>query len=125
MAYTKDIDDCNTYFGATNHVKAEDWSLYESNEKSAAFAQAKRELELYFNMDLFDPSATDKYRCDYAHYEQTLFILEQTNRTRQSETSAETIITADTARRDTYTGVTIAPQAMRFLGITRGRIVRG
>ena len=125
MAYTKEISDCNTYFGATNHVQAYTWDQYEDNEKSGAFAQAKRELEVYLGRDLTDPSSSDKYRDDYAHFEQTLFLLEQTMRTRQAETGAELIETVDTEQRDKYYGVTISPMAMRYLAIPRVRDFRG
>ena len=125
MAYTKEISDCNTYFGATNHVQAYTWDQYETDERAGAFAQAKRELEVFLARDLTDPSSSDKYRDDYAHFEQTLFILEKTMRTRQSETGAELIETVDTEQRDKYYGVTISPMAQRFLAMPRVKIVRG
>ena len=125
MAYTKTISDCNTYFAAGNHPRAYDWDQYESDERDGAFAYAKRQLEIFFDIDLTDPSSTAKYRDDYAHFEQTLFVLEQMNRTRQSETGAEMLETVDTAERDKYQGVTVSPEARRFMAIKAVRVVRG
>ena len=125
MAYTKTITDANTYFGTGNHVKTYDWTSYSSTERGAAFAQAKRELEVFLGRDLYDPSSEDRFRDDYAHFEQSLFILEKTVRKRESETGAELIDTERNVQRDQYRGVTISPMAQRYLAFSRVRIVRG
>lgn len=125
MAYTKTISDANTYFAASNHIRSYDWANYEVAERTGALAQAKRELEVYLGRDLWDPTATDRYRDDYAHFEQTLFILEETVRMRQSQTGAELVETVSTEQRDKFYGVTISPMAMRYLAIPRVKFVRG
>ena len=125
MAYTKTITDANTYFGTDNHVKTYDWTSYETAERTASLAQAQRELEVYLNRDLSDPASGDRYRDDYACFEQALFILEKTIRTRESETGAELVETVDSENRDKYYGVTISPMAQRFLAMRRVKFVRG
>ena len=125
MSYTKDIDDANTYFGEGNHVKTYDWTSYETAERTAALAQAQRELEVFQNRDLVDPASGDRYRDDYACFEQALFILEETQRTRESETGAELVETVDSEQRDKYYGVTICPMAQRYLAKRRVKFVRG
>ena len=125
MAYTKDIDDANTYFASTSHVRSYDWLNYSTDERTAAITQAQREIELYLARDLDDPAATDRYRDDYACFEQALFILDNTVRTAQSANSAQIIASPDDEERDKFYGVTLAPQARRFLGLHRIRTVRG
>ena len=125
MAYTKDIDDANTYFGEESHVRHYDWTQYSTAERTAGLTQAQREIEVYQKRDLYDPADNDRYRDDYACFEQALFILDKTVRTRESETSAELVETVDTEQRDKYYGVTISPMAQRFLAIKRVKFVRG
>ena len=125
MAYTKDIDDADAYFAVTSHVKALDWANYGTNEKTAALTQAQREIEVMLNRDAYDPSTGDRYRDDYAIFEQALWLLEETVRTTNSQNSAQIIETVDSEQRDSTYGITICPQAMRFLQIQRVRISRG
>ena len=125
MAYTKDIADANTYYAETNHIRSNDWSNYTTGERTGGLAQAQRELEVYLARDACDPSADDRYRDDYAIFEQSLFILDETVRTLSSTTGAQMIKTVDSNERDKFFGVTICPQAMRYLALPRMRIVRG
>ena len=123
MAYDKTITDADAYFAT--HAKSYDWTQFTVTERTAVLTQAQRELELFMDRDLYNPADNDRYRDDYACFEQTLFILEKTVRTRQSETSAELVETADTEQRDKYYGVTISPMAQRFLAKQRVKFVRG
>ena len=123
MAYTKDIDDATTYFDT--HVKKLDWDNFGTDEKTAALVQAQRELEARLNRDMVDPSDDDRYRDDYAVFEQALFLLEETVRTTNSQNSAQIIETVDSEQRDKYYGITICPQAMIFLAVQKLRISRG
>jgi len=125
MAYTKDIDDANTYFGAASHVRATDWANIPVAERTAALAQAEREIEVRLNRDLYDPDATDRYRDDYAVFEQAFFLLEETVRTTHGTNSAQIIETVDSEQRDKLYGITICPQAMLYLQIQKLRIARG
>jgi hypothetical protein len=125
MAYDKDIEDADAYFDVDAHVKALDWANYTDNEKTAALVQAKRELELFLCRDLYNPASTDRYRDDYAHFEQALYLLEETVRTTNSQNSAQIIETADTEQRDKFYGITICPIAQKYLLQQRIRISRG
>jgi len=125
MSYTKGISDANTYYAATNHVRSYDWLNYSTNERTAALAQAKRQIEMFMECDAYDPQATDRYRFDYAIFEQALFLLDETVRTKESVNSAQMVETVDTEQRDRYYGVTIAPEAMRFLAAKKVKIVNG
>jgi len=125
MAYSKTLTDANTFFAVTNHVRSFDWANYSEDERTGALAQAKRELELFMMRDAQDPAASDRFRDDYAIFEQALFILDNTVRTTTSENSAQMIETADTAQRDRFYGVTICPIAQKYLAQQRIRISRG
>jgi len=125
MAYTKDIDDANAYFGAASHVRTYDWLNYSTAERTAALAQAEREIELFINRDLSDPADTDRFRDDYAVFEQALWLLDETVRTKQSENSAQLIETVDSEERDNYYGITLCPMAQKFLARQKIRIARG
>lgn len=123
MAYTKTITDANTYF--TTSVKNNDWLSYTTTERTAALAQAKRELEAWLNHDLQDPSGSSNYRDDYGHFEQAMFLLDQTVFKRESETGAQRIVTVDSEQRDMTYDVTIAPKARVYFALPRRRINRG
>ena len=125
MAYTKTITDANTYYAATNHIKAFDWSQYSTAERTGGLAQAQREVEVYLDRDLYDPTAGARYRDDYAVFEQALFLLEETVRTRESESSAELVETVNTEAQEKYYGVVMSPMAMRYMALNRRRIVIG
>lgn len=127
MAWTKNVQDADAYFSPKNHVKAENWKAFSSDEKQAGFNQAKRELELSLGRDLQDPStSTTRIRDDYALYEQALFILE--NSKRVSGKGASAVVDLDKKKegtREDKRGPLIAPEASRYLGINRLKIVRG
>lgn len=125
MAYSKTITDANTYFAATNHVRALDWANYSTNERTGALAQAKRELELFIGRDVEDPAASDHFRDDYAIFEQAMYILDNTVRTVSSQNSAQMIDTPETEQRERDYGLTICPIAQKFLARQRLRISRG
>jgi hypothetical protein len=125
MAYTKTITDANTYFAPSSHVRALDWANYTTDERQGALTQAKREIELFIMRDVEDPAASDRFRDDYAIFEQAMFILDQTVRTINSQNSAQMIETADSSERDRYYGVTLSPIAQKYLARQRLRISRG
>jgi hypothetical protein len=125
MAYTKTITDANTYYAVTSHVRSFDWANYGTDERTGALAQAKREIELFIGRDVCDPSGTDKFRDDYAIFEQALFILDETVRTTTSQNSAQMIETAETEKRERDYGVTLSPMAQKYLARQRLRISRG
>ena len=125
MAYSKTITDANTYFSATNHVRALDWANYSTNERTGALAQSKRELELFIGRNVEDPASSDHFRDDYAIFEQAMYILDNTVRTVSSQNSAQMIDTPTTELRERDYGLTICPIAQKFLARQRLRISRG
>jgi hypothetical protein len=125
MAFTKTISDANTYFAEANHVRSNDWSNYGETERTGALAQSKRELELFIGRDAEDPASTDRFRDDYAIFEQAIYILDETVRTSNSQNSAQMIETVDTEQRDRHYGITICPIAQKYLARQRLRISRG
>lgn len=125
MAYSQDIDDANVYFAVTNHVRGLDWANYSTDERTGALAQAQRELELFIGRDAEDPATTDKFRDDYAIFEQAIYILDNTVRTVSSQNSAQMIDTPETDLRERDYGLTICPIAQKYLARQRLRISRG
>jgi hypothetical protein len=128
MAYTKTITDCEEYFHPNNHLNSYDWRSYDEDAKNAAFNQALRELQVSLNKAFQDPvSDTDRYRDDYAHFEQALYIL--MNTPRQEEDGIDNVIDeADEDKDDKNPirqGVLISPQAQRYLRINRIHMPRG
>jgi hypothetical protein len=118
--------DVDTYFYPNNHVKAYSWRKYSDDEKDAAFAQAVRELQVTQGRDLVDPQPTDIYRDDYATAEQCLFILENSER-QGAEGVPQVIDLAHPEEKPLLNrkGVLIAPEALRYFGINRLKMVRG
>ena len=125
MAYDKTITDANVYYGTDSHIRAYDWANYSTEERTAALAHAQRQIELYLQRDAENPASTDRYRDDYAIFEQAIFLLDETPRTRQSTNSAQIIPTVRSEERDETYGVTISPEAMRYLALKRLMVTNG
>ena len=128
MAYTSTLQDCDEYFYPNNHLNSYDWRSYDPDVQNAAFTQAKRELEVSLGTSLVDPDDDDVYRSDYAHFEQTLYILMNTAR-QEVDGVSDVIDTADeesgNKKAPISQGVLISPQAQRYLGLNRIKMVRG
>lgn len=121
------------YFAVDNHIRALDWAEYTDNEKKAALNQSEREVNLYLGTDLeYNFSTTDfpvdwnkNFRPDFAIFENSLFILDNTARTKTSTAGAEMIESEDYQEEERTTGVGLSPQATRFLQINRLQLDRG
>jgi len=129
MAYTKTLENCEDYFKPNNHIQSYSWRQYDEDVKNAAFNQAKRELQVALGGLLSDPSSEDDiYRQDYAHFEQSLFILENTPR-QEADGVSNVIDEGDedacNDNNPTRTGVVIAPQAKRYLKLNMIKMPRG
>jgi len=129
MAYTKTIDDCDDYFKPKNHIKSNSWNKFLANDKEGAFNQALRELQVKLGRLLVDPSDDDAvYRDDYGHFEQCIYILENTPRQEMSGVSSAIDI-ADSDETDdkdnTRQGVLISPMAWRYFQRARIKMLRG
>lgn len=122
-----------TFFDATNHIRAYDWAKYSDDEKKAGLNQAQREVDLYLGIDLdTDYDTTDwpitaypNFRPDYAVFEQAFFILDNTARTRSASTGAKDIESEEYQQEERDTGLGLAPQATRYLRMNTIQIERG
>ena len=127
MAYTKTIADCEAYFYPNNHLQAYTWRKYDQDEKEAAFTQAKRELEVSLGRALVDPTNDDDtYQDAYAHYEQALYILENTPRQMKSGVAEVVDLTSGEKKKNIdRVGVLVSPQARRLFRFNPIKTARG
>lgn len=135
--FDKTIDEklaqADAYYGAANHIRHFDWARNTENEQKAGLNQAQREVDLYLGINLeedysdqdFPLSDFENFRPDYAIFEHALFILENTARTRASATSAQEIESEEYQEEERISGVTMSPQATRFLQLNRIQLQRG
>ena len=79
MANTIDTDGADNYFDRANHTRGHIWDRFEQDQKDAAVAQAKREVEQLIGRSLDDEpeDAPDYHFPDRATYEQALHLLLQ------------------------------------------------
>ena len=125
--FTKTLTECDQYFLPDNHIKANNWRKYSEQDKRAAFAQAKRILEVYLGRGLYDPEDDDVYRDDYACYEQSLYILDSTPR--QTSEGLDGVVNLvrdeeEASMKDTLS-IGVSPDAKSFLAISKIKLVRG
>jgi len=116
----------DTYFLPDNHILAYTYRKYSDDEKNAAFNQSCREVAVALGRDLSDPESTDVYRDDYAVFEQSLWILENTPR--QKAEGAPQVINLEKDKEKPILdrqGVLICPQALRYFAVGRLVCVRG
>ena len=127
MAYTKDIDDANTYFKSDNHLKSYDWTGFDTVLRTGALAQAQRELQVSLGREMIDPdSDDDTYRDDYAVFEQALYILENTPRKKERGAAAVVDISdPDEKIEIKRKGISIAPEAKQYFALNTIKVVRG
>lgn len=78
MSVTINTPGADTYFGPRNHVKAEIWKGFTSDQKTAAIAHAIRRVsrELGKEVEAETVDASTYYHPDRAVYEQALFMLQ-------------------------------------------------
>ena len=126
MAWTITKDDMDAYFLPNNHIKAYSYRKYEDDEKNASFTQSVRELQVSQGREMEDPAENDTYRDDYAVFEQALYILEETPR--QLEGGVPQVIDlTDHEEKQLLDrkGALICPEASRYFGMNRIKMVRG
>ena len=137
--FGQDIDTklalADAYFLPTNHVQGHDWDVakYTNDERKGALNQAEREINLRIGLDLetsfsetdFPLSYDPNKRPDIACMEQALFLLDNTARTNTSTDGRKRIESAEYQEQEKSTGVLISPEAERYLGIKRRKIVMG
>jgi hypothetical protein len=121
------------YYAEGNHIRAYDWAQFGVNEQKAGLLQAEREINAYLGIDLelsfsstsFPISACPNKRPDYSVFEHALFILDNTARTKTGTDGAQYIESDEYQEEEKNTGVTLSPQAQRFLGMNRIQSSRG
>jgi len=123
----------DAYYAADNHIRHMDWERNSSATQKAGLNQAEREVNLYLGTDLADIYGDDdfpvvgaeNFRPDFAIFEHALFILENTARTHAANSGARDIESVDYQEEERTSGVTMSPQATRFLQLTRSQLDRG
>ena len=129
MAYTKTINDADTYFGRGNHLASDVWEAADTDKKKSAFAYARRWLERLRNRELADPGSTtdnDIIREDYAHFEMTLYFL-LVNPFRANSNNAGQQYDLGAPDGEAAASLTYNPksEAFKWLGMNSNMIFRG
>ena len=128
MAWTKTKADADTYFGVNNDIRHYEWVSFKDGLRTAAVAQAKREIESVFGAELTDPTKTTNagYRPDFAVFEQALWIL-QTTETKFGGEQAVVIdlLKDDEAQVAKRKEKLLSPKAQRWLCLNFVKMVRG
>lgn len=126
------FDNAQTYFGADSHYKAAVWAAFGARHRRGAIAAARRVLSRGLARPMVDAepqySEGDRTRDEYAVYEQALWMLENGQVADATGNDPVPVLTgrpdaADAARGP---GATLyAPEALRWLGMAGGSVVRG
>lgn len=128
------LEQADAFYAPTNSVRAYDWERNTTDERKAGLNQAEREVNLYLGINLEQSySDTDfpiadmiNFRPDYAIFEHALFILENTARTKaDSDSGAQEIESTDYQEEERNHGVSLSPQAARYLQLNRIQLTRG
>jgi len=129
MAFTKTVADADNYYAPNNDSRAWTWAAFGSMDRTGAFAQAKRQIEMYLNRDLQDPASGDttKYRDDYAVFEQTLWILERQIRRKEpgDNTTIDLNMKPQEGEDGTRENVGLSDLAIGYLKLSVLKMVRG
>lgn len=115
-----DITGANTYFGATTHIRSEDWTRLPQSRRIAAIAHATRIItgRLEDLLETADTIEDDFPRHDAAVYEQALWMLIEYDAIAQDRAERTEKIAKGTwtSQRKSDTGFnSIAPEALRHL----------
>jgi hypothetical protein len=118
-----DYAGANTYFGASVHLKSATWLAVSASLRTAAVAHAKRVIARALNMTVSDLGTDttddddDLPRYDAAVYEQSLWMVQQSDVSVNGEETAPKVLGAKSegAVEQENFGWTISPEAMRFL----------
>jgi hypothetical protein len=116
-----------TYFLPNVHVKAHTWRKYNATEKSAAWAQAVRELTANQGREMADDTTAGQVYSDQnAVAEQALWILEQTPRQKDAGIDEVIDVAKDEEKKNVERkGILISPEALMYFGRSAIKMVRG
>lgn len=122
-----DIDGAEVYFAS--HPRGAVWSAFPSEARTAAVAHARRILARGLNRTLDDSLAAyaegDRYRDDFAVYEQALHMLE-TGRVADATAGAPYPVATQPVDDGNGRPVDLyAPEALRWLGWNGAAVIRG
>ena len=123
MAFTKTIDDCDSYYRPDNHIKANKWKSFDAELRKAAFTQAQRDVIVYLNRTLDNPQTNDIYRDDYAIYEQALYMLEHGNI--QKDAGSDGVVKIGRNEQFKADDNWLSPQALRYMAVSKVKVARG
>lgn len=120
-----------TYFGAANHHKSAVWAAFGAGHRTGAIAAARRVLARGLGRAMSDTEEAyaegDRTRDEYAVYEQALWMLENGQIADATGSDPVPVLTGkqDTADTRSTSAALYAPEALRWLGMTGGAVVRG
>lgn len=126
-----DFTGAQVYFGTANHHKAAVWSGFGQGHRTGALAAARRVLARGLGRAMrADESAYnegDRTRDEYSVYEQALWMLENGQVADATGNDPVPVLTgkADTADTRAPGASLYAPEALRWLGMIGGGVVRG
>lgn len=130
MAWTKTVTDANTYFGINSDIRHWEWDSFSLGIRTAAVAQAKREIESALGIELTDESIINTnygYRPDYAVFEQALWTLQTTDTKFGKEQQQVVDLTKDEEKIQSASRKEkiLCPKAQRYLQLNFIKMVRG
>lgn len=116
-----------TYFLPNVHIKAHTWRKYNATEKSAAWAQAVRELTANQGREMEDDATTGQVYSDQnAVAEQALWILEKTRRQMDAGIDEVMDLAKDEEKENVERkDILISPAAKMYFGRSSIKMVRG
>jgi hypothetical protein len=127
-----DYNGAQIYFNAKNHHKSGVWSGFGQANRAGAVAAARRILARGLGRPITDTEPAyqegDRTREEYAVYEQALWVLEHGQIADATGNDPVAVLTgmgdsADPASRSA--AALYAPEALRWLGMTGGSVIRG
>jgi len=126
------FDNAQLYFRAENHHKSAVWAGFGTEHRKGAIAAARRVLSRGLARAMRDDEAAyvegDRTRDEFSVYEQSLWMLENGQVADATGNDPIPVLTGrpDAAESTKGPGSDVyAPEALRWLGMTGGAVVRG
>ena len=121
MSLTLTLEAANAYFGDENHVQHSVWSGFAEKQRTAALAQATRQISRMIETDVTaeEVDAERYYHPDRAVFEQALWLLTQSRAVPNGEQVAPHWSGSDGEAATTAEGdppPRIHPEAMAYIG---------
>jgi len=123
----------NEYYGPESDIRTHDWAKETESDRKAALVQTEREINLYMGTDFerfysetdWPTDAHPNLRPDYAIFEQALFILDNTVRTKAGTDGPKRIESELYQEHEVGYGVGLSPKAIQFLQLNAMQSSRG